>query len=80
VFLFLPSKTGGEEAFKIVLVVFVGGLVNFFTGIIGWFTLRSVRDEWGTIDFALSKGFVVCIFWMIWTFLMVYIKQLLLPL
>ena len=80
VYLLIPSKTGGEEAFKIVVVVFVGGLVNFSTGLVGWFRLRRVRENWRPLDSTLSKIFVVCILWMVWTFILIYIKQLLLPL
>lgn len=75
-----PSKTGDEEAVKIVTVVFVGGFVNLFTGWAGWGKLRQVRDEWRAIDSLLSMVFVICIFWMIWTFGLVYLKQLIPPL
>ena len=75
-----PSKTGDEEAVKIVTVIFVGGFVNLLTGLAGWRELSPLRDEWRAIDSLLSRGFVICIFWMIWTFGLVYLKQLILPL
>ena len=80
VWLLSPSKTGEEEAVKIVVVVFVGGFVNLFSGLAGWRKLSHVQEEWNAIDSLLSKGFVMCIFWMIWTFGLVYCKQLILPL
>ncbi|MEW6709971.1 MAG: hypothetical protein AB1403_09145 [Candidatus Riflebacteria bacterium] len=79
IWLLWPSASGDEEAIKIVCVVFVGGFVNFFTGLAGWRELRKIRDIWGGFELWLSRFFVACLLWMPALFAIVYVKQLLIP-
>lgn len=80
VWLLSPSADGDREAIKIVCVVFVGGLVNFFTGLAAWRRFRRIRENWSRTDRYLRIFLFVSILWMVVTFLISYIKQLIIPL
>ena len=80
IWLMIPSSSGETEAIKIICVVFVGGLVNFFTAFAARRRLKAARDEWGSFDTAVSWFLLFCMTWMATTFLLTYIKQMIIPL
>ena len=75
-----PSSSGEQEAVKIVCVVFVGGFVNFFAGFFGWRELGFAINQTKGIDNLIRRFFQICMGWILWTFVLVFLKQYLIPL